>query len=59
MLIEKFREDDLTCPYCHCPQENVFKITNDEGEYKCEICKKDFNYEYHVNGEWSSFLKEK
>ena len=56
MLIEKFREDDLFCPKCHCPQEGTNTITKTEGNYKCEICGEIFQYSYNkLNGEWLSF----
>lgn len=54
MLVEKFREDDLFCPFCHCPQEG--SITKAEGDYKCEVCSDTFHYSYNkLNAEYSSF----
>ena len=56
MLVEKFREDDLFCPKCHCPQEGTTDITKIEGDYKCEVCGEVFHYSYNKsNVEWSSF----
>ncbi|APQ74928.1 hypothetical protein HYH70_15840 [Clostridium botulinum] len=59
MLVEKFREDDLFCPKCHCPQEEINKINKIEGIYRCEFCGTIFHYSYNKsNNEWSSFEKK-
>jgi len=56
MLVEVFREDDLFCPKCQCPQVGTFSIDKTEGKYQCEVCGKVFHYKYNgLNNEWSSY----
>lgn len=56
MLVEVFREDDLFCPKCQCPQVGTDSIKKTESEYKCEECGEVFHYKYNrLNNEWSSY----
>lgn len=52
--IEHERTSNIVCPYCGYEDECSYEHDDDNGQTECGSCGETFNFERHIDVEWST-----
>lgn len=57
-MIDNFRADKITCPYCGCQDSDSWEAGDEDENYQCGSCEKNFSMTREIDVSYTTYKKE-